>query len=315
MQNALISVVIPIYNVEQYLTQCINSVLSQTYRNLEIILVDDGSTDRCPILCDKYSQLDSRVKVIHKENGGLSDARNAGLDIATGSYVSFIDSDDFVEQDYIEALYNLILKYEVSVSACSYIHFSDENILSEPKKLMTQKCTKEQAVKYILIEKNLSTTAWGKLYDIHLFKNIRFPKGKIYEDLFTIWKIIDQVDFLVYTTFPKYHYRLNPQSIMTSKFSDKSLDFIEAHQSIMEYVLQKYPKLYKYACWRFTRYNISYLYRALKANYKNENALLLMQKNINQNIFSYLFSCYRFGSKAFGLITFLPINILKIVVK
>lgn len=313
MEKKVISVIIPVYNVEPYLRQCVDSVLNQTYRNLEIFLVDDGSTDNCSILCDQIAKIDPRVKVIHKENGGLSDARNAALDICTGEYVAFVDSDDYVEKDYIETLYTLLVDFDVDISVCSYYNLIDDIASPAEEQRIVEKYTKEQIIKFILTERLVSTTAWGKLFRRKLFCEVRFPKGRIYEDLFTTWKLVDQVDFVACTTIPKYYYRKNPYSIMNSKFSSKNVDILDAHYSLMDYVYKEFPHLYKYAKWRFTRYNISYLYKAIMADYNDENVKMIFKQNIRNNILSYLFSKYSVSSKLIGVLMCLNLKMIKLL--
>ena len=185
MSNPLISVIVPVYNVEKYLKKCIQSIINQTYKNLEIILVDDGSSDNSGKICDEFAQKDNRIKVIHKTNGGLSDARNAGLDVMSGEWVSFVDSDDFVSPYYIENLHYLVNKYDVDMAITSFVRFFNENTKLSSNKISNQEVlihNPDEAIKNMLYGKYYSVSACFKIYKKDLFYNNRFTKGKIYED-------------------------------------------------------------------------------------------------------------------------------------
>lgn len=220
MNNPLITVIIPCYKVEQYLPKCINSVLTQTYTNLEIILVDDGSPDNCGNICDNYAQKDSRIKVIHKTNGGLSDARNKGIDIAHGEYITFIDSDDYVSNNYIEVLYNLLKDNNAQMSICLPYCISEmnETIIRINKKNKKIIFNSEEALISMFYQKDFDTSAWAKLYHQSLFKNIRYPQHILYEDLPTTYKLIQLCTTIAMTTQQNYFYLLRNNSIEGSPF-------------------------------------------------------------------------------------------------
>ena len=242
-REELISVIVPIYNVEDYLENTINSLINQTYEHIEIILVDDGSLDRCPIICDCYMEKDLRIRVIHKENGGLSDARNVGIKNASGKYITFIDSDDIIETDYIEYLYNLIIKYDTEISICSHNIVNGKKIINEGKNYIEEKLDRVEALKRLLLNRGYSVSACGKLYKKDLFKDICFPKGKLCEDNGTIYKLIDKSDFIAYGNIPKYNYMIRNNSITTSKFNLRKMDLIELTDEMCGYVRNKYPEL------------------------------------------------------------------------
>ena len=177
--KCLISVVVPVYNVEKYIDRCLNSIINQTYRKLEIIIVNDGSTDNSRKIIDKFSKMDSRIIVIDKNNGGLSEARNVGINAATGDYITFIDSDDFVSYDYIEYLYSLIEKYKVKVASSFYQIISSEDEIKTNEEYIDQKLTAREAVNKMLYRENIAHIACGKLYSLDLFRNkptINFSK-------------------------------------------------------------------------------------------------------------------------------------------
>lgn len=182
----LISVIVPIYKVEKYLPVCVEKLMHQSYQNLEMILVDDGSPDGCPQICDEYAQKDSRIRVIHKKNGGLSDARNAGLDIAQGAYIAFVDSDDYVEEHYIEKLYDALQQSHATIAVCG-LQIVDENHKVTEQMTATRGTQQEIYTGREIIKKELQgewvlVTAWGALYDAEIFKAQRFPCGRHYED-------------------------------------------------------------------------------------------------------------------------------------
>ena len=242
----LISFIIPIYNVSLYLDRCIESVINQTYKNLEIILVDDGSTDNSGEICDKWGKKDERIVIIHKINGGLADARNAGIDIAKGELIAFLDSDDTVHKDYIMYMYKM-LKGSNSDIACCDVCIVDE----EGKKLQKKKTkeelivfNKQQAMENMLYDKYLTNSANFKLYKRELFQNVRYPKGKIFEDLFTTYKLIYISDRVVYGSKKLYYYLLRNDSILGSGISEKKRnDLLNASQNLVRFVDENMPEI------------------------------------------------------------------------
>lgn len=240
--NDLISVVIPVYNVEKYINECLESILNQTYKNLEIILVDDGTKDNCDKICDQYALKDKRIKVIHKKNGGLSDARNKGIEQATGKYITFIDSDDSVTIDYIEYLYNLIKKSDTDISICAHTVIAPQKNINFGKNYTDKILTKEECLKRMLCEEGFSVSAWAKMYKLDLFNNISFPKAKLCEDNGTTYKLIDKCTKISYGHESKYNYYRRAGSIMKSNFNLKKIDLIELSDEMCNY-LEKYKSL------------------------------------------------------------------------
>ena len=236
----------PIYKVEQYLHECIDSIISQTYSNLEIILVDDGSPDNCGKICDEYAEKDSKIKVIHKPNGGLSDARNVGLEIATGEYLAFIDSDDWISKDMFEVLYDNILKYSADISCCAYYHaYANKNIPYHIR-VAIDILNSEQAMKFAINHERVFCMAWGKLYKKYIFDSIRYPLGKCNEDEFVILDILHKANVIVYNTKSMYYYRQRKASIMgevSTMYQPRRLDAIEAFEMRIEFVKARYPAL------------------------------------------------------------------------
>ena len=197
--------IVPIYNVEKYLDECIQHIINQTYRELDIILVNDGSTDNSYDIIKKYLSIDKRIRYVEKENGGLSSARNAGLDIAIGDYVAFVDSDDYPETTMYEKLMSLVIKFSVDVAICSYYRNPmelDKRILVKEEKL-----EKDEVFYEIAINRKTEAHAWSKIYKRELFDDVRYPVGKLYEDIFTTYKIINKVQYVAYTNERLYYYR------------------------------------------------------------------------------------------------------------
>ena len=228
--SELISVVVPVYKVEEYLSRCVDSILGQTYCNIEVILVNDGSPDRCAEMCDEYSYKDPRVKVIHKKNGGLSDARNAGIEKAKGDYISFVDSDDWVHCEYIERLYRLLRSKGADIAVCNFMRTSKEDIEINLNGEDVFEFSNIEALQQYSDRLYVPmVVSWGKLYNKQLFEDVRFPVGRIHEDEFTTHKLIFKARKIVFTTLPLLYYWQREDSIMGSGFKLKNkLDAIDA---------------------------------------------------------------------------------------
>lgn len=239
--NELISFVIPVYKVEKFLHRCIDSVLRQSYSNLEIIVVDDGSPDTCGAICDQYALLDKRVHVIHQENGGLSDARNTGIGIAKGKYLAFLDSDDWIHDLCIEKLYTLLQKTHADISACNFIWTSDELVtVDDPTDTYTVYSNTE-ALALLYGELYIPmVVAWGKLYKAELFDGIRYPKGKLHEDEFTTHKLLYKAKTVVFSTDQLLYYWQRSDSITGVGFNLKNrLAVIQALYERVDFFQEK----------------------------------------------------------------------------
>ena len=240
----LISVIVPIYNVEPYLDRCVESIVNQTYPNLEIILVDDGSPDCCPAMCDAWAKRDSRVRVIHKKNGGLSDARNAGLAVAQGEYIAFVDSDDWIDARYIHVLYQALLQTNSEIAACDVcITFEKVKERCLPESVPMRVCTSSQAIEDILNGKGFRAVAWNKLYKRSLLIGEQYPVGRYHEDEFITYRLLSKADKLVYLDWPLYFYFQRSGSIMNS-FSPKHLDVLDAYLERLTFLRESFPELY-----------------------------------------------------------------------
>lgn len=221
-----LSIIVPVYNVEKYLKKCVESILCQTFSDYELILVDDGSTDNCPAICDEYARMDCRVRVIHKKNGGLSDARNAGLGIARGIYVGFVDSDDFIHPQMYEALMFLGEKSMADMVQCEFCKFfaDEEAVIKEieVEEISAQLFTGEEIIGDFNDKKQIiHSTVCNKIYQRAIFQNIKFPKGYFYEDSYIHLSTLEKARIIAKTSVALYFYRQRSGSIMHSEYSPK----------------------------------------------------------------------------------------------
>lgn len=236
-----ISVIVPVYNVEKYLERCVDSILCQTYRNLEIILVDDGSKDNSPGICDSYCKKDKRVKVIHKKNGGLSSARNVGINESTGKYMAFVDSDDFLEKNMYEIMYNLMIENNCNIVTCSYKYVYDNGMIKKRcKENIQKKYSFFDAIKEMNLFDRFDMSACTKLFKKELFNDIRFPEGKLSEDYYIMYLLFEKAGEVYYISDPFYNYFQRINSI--TKSVNINNDFLLAAQEQMIYLENKYPK-------------------------------------------------------------------------
>lgn len=244
--EALVSIIVPVYRVEEYLRRCVDSILAQTYENLEIILVDDGSPDGCPEICDAYAGEDHRVKVIHQKNAGLSGARNAGIDEAKGEYLAFVDSDDYVAPDFIQAMYEALQKTGCAIGQCRFSYVQGEPLTNEDnhslhiyrgESLMEQLYGPEEEATYFVV-------AWNKLYRRELFEQIRYPEGRIHEDEATTYRLFHEGKKLAFLDRALYGYFTQNTGSITSGFSKKRLQWLQAHEERILFFKEKgYEKL------------------------------------------------------------------------
>lgn len=245
-KHDLITVVVPVYNVEKYLDECVESIVGQTYSNLEILLVDDGATDASGKMCDRWAEKDQRIRVIHKENGGLSDARNFGLRVAKGAYISFIDSDDCVAPEFLETLYDGILRENAQISCCACVPFEDGQPIPDWSADHSDRVglAGMELVRALYTGRYLQVgiMAWNKLYDAGLFRDngIEYPKGKLYEDTFTTCRLLYHTQRAAVTECALYGYRQRNGSIMRTRVQvDRCINGIEADYSNVAFFQEK----------------------------------------------------------------------------
>lgn len=290
-----ISVVVPIYNVEKYLEKCLDSILEQTYKNLEIILVDDGSPDKCGEICEKYHQKDERIIVIHQENKGLSGARNTGLEKSTGKYICFIDSDDYINKNMIEILYNNLIETNSDISICGFKQVNENDKIKRNNNLIEKNIKvldKEKCLKELIYHKyQLDIVTWNKLYKKALFNNIRFPEGKIYEDFATIPFLVDESNNICVTSEKLYYYVQRKGSINNNlKFNPKIYDLIENINKMENLIEKKYKKIYEYVIPGILFFNIIAINQLIEYNECNKNSSYITSiiekiKKYKKNIF------------------------------
>lgn len=282
MNDALISVIVPVYNVERYLEKCIESIRNQTYQNLEIILSDDGSTDHCPAICDHYATVDSRIRVIHKKNGGLSEARNAGIEVATGAWYAFIDSDDSLAPDTVERLYSAATENQCQISICNIVRIFDEGgteSFYQPVKELT----------VLHGQKRFATlkqpSVCNKLFRADLFEGVRFPKGKFYEDTFVYHILAYRAGKIVLTGHDGYYYLSRRDSILGQPlYTDRYFDFTEAVYQRATYLAEHEVFYYAEEACLSLYVAIANAERYIPKTSENHNKVLRMRR---QYLFAY----------------------------
>lgn len=241
---SLISVIIPIYNVEKYLDKCVDSIINQTYKNLEIILVDDGSPDNCPKMCDDYAKKDSRIKVVHKENGGLSDARNAGMEVATGEYVSFIDSDDYISLDFYETLLETIVDNDSDIVECGVVKFYEDNSFDEySDDLKVTNYDTLDGLEGLINENPFKQHVWNKLYKSSVALDIPYAVGKLNEDEFWTYQVFGKAKKVTRINQTMYYYFQRNGSIMGNGYNIRRLDALEGKMNRQAYIEKNFPIL------------------------------------------------------------------------
>lgn len=303
MNDTLISIVVPVYNVSQYLERCIQSVIYQTYENLDIILIDDGSTDNSGLICDKYAKIDKRIRVLHQQNSGLSAARNAGIEIAKGKYITFIDSDDYVDSDYVSFLYDLIKRTGCSLAICSHTVFYENGTIIKKADGTFDIFTSEEVLEKILYDKGIDLSAWAKLYDINLFKYTRFPVGRYYEDAATTYKLVHDAQKIVNGSESKYNYMIRQNSISNNTFTEKKLDLIISTKEMENFVCENYPNLRKAAKRRTMYAYLSTLSQLANSCNDNKEIERMLIKYIRNNGYKLLFNKKVSKRDKFGILS------------
>ncbi len=279
----MISVVVPVYRVEKFLPQCMDTLLNQSYPDLDIILVDDGSPDSCGAMCDDYARRDSRIRVVHRTNGGLSAARNSGIDIAAGEYITFIDSDDFLLPGILEHAVGLSGQEDADMVSWQHIRCGEDQtpedicIPGEAESVQRFEGAQEK-MRCFLSGQEIGTVAWGKLYRTALFSDIRYPVGKYHEDVYTTYQLVHKAARIVTTTETGYVYRQTGGSITTEGFSEKRLDSIEGKLLQAGFIEEQYPDLCKLA-YRGVIYSCNQcLMQMGKSHYRKEETLAMLQR-------------------------------------
>ena len=291
MQNKKISVIVPVYNMEKYLERCVDSILSQTYINLEVILVDDGSSDSSGAICDNYAVRDSRIKVVHKANGGLSSARNAGLDIATGDYIGFVDSDDFVSSQMYQLLAERLDNSDCEIANVMYIRV-DDNGNTTPSKVphnTDKEIPAQQFIKELMLHTG-DVSVWSKLFQKKIFDNLRFPEGKLNEDLIFMLDVLGRVKKIAFVAYVGYFYFIRSGSI-SGGYGKAVIDMVGNSLAAKQMVDAAFPSLRK-ETERFAIYqHMAYLLLVPDKDAKKENivyisALKYLRRNAVRAMFN-----------------------------
>lgn len=299
-----ISIIVPVYNCEKYISNCINSILEQSFKDFELILVDDGSSDRSSEICESFAKKDNRVRAIHQPNSGVSRARNRGLDEAQGEYIGFVDGDDCIDKEMYEQLYKNLADNNADISICGIVNYFIKKDGTTEKIRQSQIdgfwiFSGEQALKEALQSRLYSVNPVNKLFKRKLFDNLRYPEGKISEDAFLIPIVVFKACKVVYDSKPMYYYLRRENSITTSNFSDNDWDVVEAYENHLNMVSEKVPNLKKVAKFRYL-WAYTYVIDKIMLSENSENYLKdfnkafdFIKKNILQIIFNPYFSLKR----------------------
>lgn len=243
MCSSCVSIIVPIYKVEEYLSECIDSLVNQTYKNIEIILVEDGSPDGCPQICDDYAQKDKRIKVLHKKNGGLSDARNKGLDICSGEYIMFVDSDDIIHKEMVERLVLTLKEKKVEIVECSVIKFSHSIVTPKYVEKQIDIYNQIDALRELILDNAFHQTVWNKIYTKDVIGDNIFPVGKCNEDEFWTYRVFANANKVAFLSDSLYFYRQRETSIIHNQYSIKRLDALEAKLIRQRFIEIYFPEL------------------------------------------------------------------------
>lgn len=280
--SSLVSVIVPIYNVKDYLEECVSSILSQTYTNIEIILVDDGSTDGSEVICEKLAKIDKKIVVYHKANGGLSSARNFGLTKAKGEVISFIDSDDFISPNMIKTMLTRMDKYGVEIVCCDYCSNMKNNLSDQYP--TEEVLSSSGAISYLFNDAGYKCYAWNKIYKKELFSGIKYPEGKLFEDILTTYCLFKKANRVLYIKQAMYFYRIRKNSITARSFSTQNHDLIDAIHAVISDVretqcckLSKITQGYLY-------YYLDYIKKAVRSNAVCANEIKILKQEIKYNL-------------------------------
>lgn len=279
-----VSIIVPVYNVEKYIENCIQSLLNQTLKDIEIILVDGNSKDKSGYICDKYEKIDSRIKVIHTEDRGVSYSRNIGIKVAEGDFIGFVDSDDYVDKNMYKKLYDLCTENNCELSVCKLGREIDGKIINyednEFLKIMNNEEAMEELFKGVLYRFSLC----NKLFKKDLFKDIAFPEGRIHEDLSTTYRLFANANKVTYINYIGYIYVKRSNSILTSKYNKKRLDAFIGWSEILDFINEKYPMLKDtvYACYTYACIDhMNYILNQVEHKDEKMQLLSVIRKNVN----------------------------------
>ena len=301
--NKTISIIVPVYNVEKYLHRCVDSVLAQTHQNIEVLLIDDGSQDNSGKICDEYAEKDARVRVFHKENGGVSSARNLGLIEAKGEYIGFVDADDYIDSSMYEILLRNLIVEDAEISVCSYYQEDKDGVFhrhwDQDEHLIL---IDDKQIKCLISNQYYTCSCWDRLYKRELVNNSAFDETvSLYEDYLFLYHVLKKSHKTVFTSQPLYYYCNNSNSASNTGFSEKTMGIVESCKVVMEDIQLYYPRIYNCAKIEYMRINIfcCSLLALSGEKYKKEKKQL--QRNVRQMLPRYLFSYASFGYKVFAV--------------
>lgn len=308
MVDCLISIIVPVYNAEFYLRDCIESILAQTYRDIEVFLVDDGSTDNSGKICDEYKEKDRRIIVLHKTNGGQAEARNMALDLAKGKYIAFADSDDVLKDDYIEYMLTLALEKNADIVQCEYVKFWNDkelnNYTDHRYKGTYNMYTPKEALYEFAYQRKITPSPWCKLVKQEIWGDIRFPVGVGYEDYAIMYKVLGKALRIVYSPYCTYFYRIHNASTQHAEFSKKKKDRIIIADSFLKYIKENYPEIEQAARYRYCLAQFQYIMELpfnkkyfkdkeeVLSNIKKYRKSVLMDKNASTQMKIMLLASY-----------------------
>lgn len=245
----LISIIVPVYNVEDYLRRCLSSIINQTYLNIEIIVINDGSTDGSLKICEEFIKLDSRMRLYTKKNGGLSSARNFGLEKVLGEYIIFVDSDDYVTKDYVSNLYIAISNKNSDIAVSRFVEINEDQkiaLKNDTHTLNIEYYNNTEGLKQLFLQKKFDNNAWGKIYKKFLFNNMQYPEGKLFEDIAITYKLFGKASKISYINVKDYYYVQRKNSIMNAKFNEKKLDLLPIVDDMFDDISNQNPELINY---------------------------------------------------------------------
>lgn len=280
-----VSVIVPVYRVENYLKTCLDSLVAQSYKNLEIILVDDGSPDGCPQICDQYGQRDSRIQVIHRKNGGLAAARNTGIKMASGAYLVFVDSDDWVDPYYVENLYRIVTGIRADVGICGYMDQYEGKPSLAPGEINLQesRCLNRlEGLKALLYQMPFDNSMWAKIYRRELFENLWLPEGRLYEDFAVMYRLFGRGENIAYNPWKGYYYLHRADGIMEERFSPKKMDLIDLADEMKQELLPLYPQLRGGIWSRYFRANC-HIYLQIPRTPEYDSLRKRVEKNLRES--------------------------------
>lgn len=320
---AEIGIIIPVYNVEDYLEKCLQSILAQTFEAFEILLIDDGSTDRSGGICDEYAQMDERIRVVHKENGGPSEARNWGLEANESDYIIFIDADDYVEIHYLEILYRCVKERDADIAICcstafveeenpEKVHFDHQAIISRSEII-----SKAEAYKRMMQpgDRSPSVCAWGKIYHRNLFSLVRYPAGEIYEDCKVIDQIIEASNRIVYIPYAGYFYLVRQGSITHGEVTQGHLASVYNAKHLLDLMEDKYPEVRKMARGYYAG-DCMHLFKIMAEKTEYRETCLWLRQEIRQNCKELIwYSCENWNVKCSVICICIGISCYKVIRK